>query len=104
MNLHRRHLKEGQRHMIGARWANAEGGGDRMSYHPAHAQGGEEMTVTKASKALKVGERGIFHAKHVIAEGTEEEIAAPQWEPRKPLVGTRKPRRGGNSSGAIDEV
>ncbi len=26
--------------------------------------------------------------------------AAPQWEPRKPLVGTRKPRRCGDASGA----
>ncbi len=62
--------------------------------HPAHAQYNEETTVTVASKALNVGERGIYHAKVVLFEGTPEEIAAPQWEPRKPLGGTRKPRRG----------
>ena len=33
------------------------------------------MTVTAASEALKIGERGIYYAKEVIAEGTEEEIA-----------------------------
>ena len=62
--------------------------------HPANLQSGGEATVNKASKALKVGERGIYHAKVVILQGTPEAIAAPQWEPRKPLGGTRKPRRG----------
>ena len=33
------------------------------------------MTVTVASKALNVGERGIYHARVVVEEGTEEEIA-----------------------------
>ncbi len=78
--------------MIGARWANAKGGGDRMD-HPAHMQDGEEVTVPMASKALNVGERGVRYANVVIDEGTDEEIAAPQREPRKPLGGTRKPRR-----------
>ncbi len=86
--------------MIGARWANAEGG---RPLNPAHAQGYEETTVTAASKALKVGERGIYHAKDVLAGGAPEEIAAPPQEPRKPLVGTRKPRRSGASSGARGE-
>ncbi len=76
--------------MIAARWADAEVG---RPVNTAHAQDNEEMTVTAASKALKVGERGIYHANVVIKEGTDEEIAAPQWEPRKPLGGTRKPRR-----------
>ncbi len=62
------------------------------SSHSANMQDNEEVTVTVASKALKVGERGIYHAKDVLAGGTPEEIAAPQWEPRKPLGGTRKPR------------
>ena len=52
--------------MIGARWANAEVGGDRMPDHSAYAQDGIEVTVTKASKVLKVGERGIYHAKTVL--------------------------------------
>ena len=60
--------------MIGARWANAEVGGNRLD-HSAHTQDGEEMTVTLASKALNVGGRGIYHARIVLSEGTPEEIA-----------------------------
>ena len=44
--------------------------------HPAHTQGENKVTVPMASKALNVGERGIYHANVVINEGTEEEIAA----------------------------
>ena len=67
--------------MIGARWANATGGGNRMD-HPAHMQGGEEVTVTKASRALKVGERGIYHAKVVLSDGTPEILIAAPPPPR----------------------
>ncbi len=42
--------------------------------HPAYMRDGEEMTVTLASKALKVGERGIYHARIVLEKGTPEEI------------------------------
>ena len=98
MNLHRRHLKEGQRHMIGARWADAKIGRFEIA---AHAQQTVRTAVTVASEMLKIGERGIYHTKVVISQETPEEIAAPQSEPRKPLGGTRKPRRGGeDSSGA----
>ena len=75
MNLHRRHLKEGQRQMIAARWADAEVG---RPVNTAHTQDYEETTVTEASKALKVGERGIYHAKVVLSKGTPEEIAIPK--------------------------
>ncbi len=44
--------------MIAARWANAPVGGNRMD-HPAELQNGDEVTVTVASKALNVSERGI---------------------------------------------
>ena len=53
-------------HMIAARWADAEGGGDRMTDHPAHTQSGQEVTVTMASETLNVGERGIYHAKTIL--------------------------------------
>ncbi len=59
--------------MIGARWANAEVGGNRMN-HTAYTQDGEGMTVPLASKALNVGERGIYHARIVLEKGTPEEI------------------------------
>ncbi len=45
-----------------SRWANATGGGNRMD-HPAELQDGDEVTVTAASKALNVGERGIYDGK-----------------------------------------
>ncbi len=73
--------------MIGARGADAEVG---RPVNTAHAQGYEETTVTVASTALNVGERGIRYANVVIDEGTEEEITAPQWEPRKLLGGQKK--------------
>ena len=66
----------GQRHMIAARWADAEGGGFRWDSHSANTQGESETTVTAASKALNVGERGVFHTKNVLENGTPEEIAA----------------------------
>ncbi len=47
-----------------------------MTDHTAHTQGGGEVTVTNASKTLGVGERGIYHAKNVLENGTPEEIAA----------------------------
>jgi hypothetical protein len=39
------------------------------------------VTVTKASKTLKVGERGIYHAKTVIENGTPEAVAAVETGP-----------------------
>ena len=63
--------------MIGARWTDATVGGDRMTDHPARAQDGGEVTVTMASKALNVGERGIYHGRNILENGTQEEIDAP---------------------------
>ena len=62
--------------MIAARWADSKGGGFRWNSHLAHTQGAEEVTVTKASKTLNVGGRGIYHAKSDLENGTPEEIAA----------------------------
>ena len=60
--------------------------------HLAHMQGGEEVTVTLASKALNIGEWGIRYANVVIDEATEEEIAdcEPSGYPRRPR-GQRAP-------------
>ncbi len=68
MNAYRRHLTAGQRHMIAARWVLY---GDLS----ARAQRNEKMSVTKASKQIEVGERGVYHAINVIANGTPEEIS-----------------------------
>jgi hypothetical protein len=56
--------------MIAARWADATVGGDRLTDHPAYAQDSGEVAVTKASKTLKVGERGIYHARNVLENST----------------------------------
>ena len=57
-----------------SRWANAEIGRDQSKVpigaltndHSAYAPNGEEMTSTMASKGLKVGVRGIYHAQVVL--------------------------------------
>ena len=67
--------------MIAARWADATVGDDRLTDHPAYMQNGQEVTVTKASKILKVGERGIYHAKNVLENRTPEAVAAVEIGP-----------------------
>jgi len=56
-----------------AEWADAEVG---RPVNTAHAQDNGKTTVPKASKVLNVGERGIYHAKYIIENGTPEEFAA----------------------------
>ena len=58
---------------IAARWADAEVG---RPNNTAQTQDNEKVTVTNASETLNVGERGIYHAKTVLENGTPEEIAA----------------------------
>ena len=53
--------------MIAARWADAKVG---RPGNTARAQDNEIVTVTKASKTLGVGGRGIYHAKNVFENGT----------------------------------
>ena len=67
--------------MIAARWADATVGGDRLTDHPAYAQDSGEVTVTKASKTLKVGERGISHANTILENGPPEAVAAVETGP-----------------------
>ncbi len=64
--------------MIGARWANAKGGGFRWNSHPAYAQSENETTVPVVSKALKVGQRGIYHAKTVLSGGARTVVSVDQ--------------------------
>ena len=64
--------------MIAARWADAEVG---RPGNTAQTQDNEEVTVTKASKTLKVGERGLYHAKNVLENGTPEAVAAVEIDP-----------------------
>ena len=92
MNAHRRHFTKGQRHMIAARVA-------------AQAQQDKEISVrasvTAVSKELEIGERGVYQAKIVIEEGTEEEIAdcdsgkaSPQTTAKKIRARNKPPKTG----------
>ena len=69
-NLHRRHLGEGQRAMIGAKVANIEHGKNQ------HTIEGVQICISSAARLLNVGERSIYSAKAVLRDGTPEEIAA----------------------------
>ena len=62
--------------MIGARWADATVGGFRWNSHAAFTQDEKEVSIEAVCKALNVGERGIYHARNILENGTPEEIAA----------------------------
>ncbi len=56
--------------------------------HPAELQDGDEVTVTAASKALNVGERGIYDGKVVYSKAPPRRLAIGGGGPpriRKPL-------------------
>ena len=73
LNLHRWHLSEGQRAMVGARIANIRHGGDRRSDQAAHLP---LVSQAEAAAAVGVGERSVRHAKKVLDHGTPELVAA----------------------------
>lgn len=76
-NVHRRHLSDSQRAMIGARIADRSRGGDRRSatwrdqtvISPSDSP---PPTRTEASRLLNVGESSIGKARQVIRDGTPE--------------------------------
>ena len=79
-NLHRRHLSESQRALVGAKWAKLKHGGDRKSNEIKSPIGDlkqQSATATrdKAGKILSVGTSSIDRAKKVIKE-------APQLVPK----------------------
>lgn len=82
MNLHRRHLNESQRAMIGGRLATLKKGDvatqnvdfvaktrDQQIYRPP-------IIAAKAAQLLNVGIATVQHAKTVLNNGTSEEIAS----------------------------
>jgi hypothetical protein len=78
MNLHRRHLNEGQRAMIAARIATNKPG-DNTRKQDAEIKADllrSPPTQPEAAALLKVGRTSIIQAKKVLAEGTPEQIAA----------------------------
>lgn len=72
LNLHRRHLSESQRAMVGAKIANLPHGGDRTE-QTANLQ---DATRAQAADTLNVSERTVNTAKKVQREGSPELIEA----------------------------
>ncbi len=71
LNLHRRHLDESQRAMVGARLANLERGSNQ------HSPIGEpSVTQAKAAELLNVGKRSVERAREVLDNGAPELVAA----------------------------
>lgn len=73
-NLHRRHLNESQRAMVGARLANMKQG-ERTDLEPS-PNSSNVVSQSDASKMLNVGTTAIKEAKQVIRRGTPELIKA----------------------------
>jgi hypothetical protein len=71
LNLHRRHLGEGERALAAARYATAKAGGDRQSKASSHFA---TMVATNAEAAERFDttESKVDRAKKVVANGTPE--------------------------------
>lgn len=67
LNLHRRHLDESQRQMVGAKIAQLPLGANQHSAGSANLP-----TQAQTAEMLNVSERGIRTAKQIIESGTEE--------------------------------
>ncbi|MCG7945833.1 MAG: ParB/RepB/Spo0J family partition protein [Candidatus Thiodiazotropha taylori] len=77
LNIHRRHLDESQRAMVGAKIANLEQGkyhGNQHEKLPANLRGAQ--TQAQAADLMQVSERSVNKAKKVQKEGAEELIEA----------------------------
>lgn len=75
LNIHRRHLDESQRAMVGAKIANLQNGGDRLTEQSANLQSGS-VTRKQAANLMQVSERSVNKAKKVQKEGADELIEA----------------------------
>lgn len=73
-NLMRRHLDEGQRGLVAARFATMPHGGDRRSDQGANLPL-ESTTVAEAAELLNVSERTVKDARTVLASGDADLIA-----------------------------
>jgi hypothetical protein len=75
-NLHRRHLTESQRAMVGAKWAKLKKGVFHGNQHTSSPPIGEHQTESKtrdeAAKILSIGTGSIDRAKQVINKGSQE--------------------------------
>jgi hypothetical protein len=69
VNLHRRHLNEGQRAMVAAKLTDLEKGANQYTK-------GEGVSIDTATKLLNVGRASINRARKVLATGDPSLIAA----------------------------
>lgn len=74
MNLHRRHLGEGERVLAAARYAKAKGGGNRQSKAPPQVAEvvAPEPTNSAAAERFEVSEDKVERAKKVVKKGTKK--------------------------------
>lgn len=73
LNLHRRHLDEGQRALVAGRIANMRQGQRTDLELSANLP---KVSLSDAAELLNVGERSVRHARQVLDEGTPELVAA----------------------------
>lgn len=73
LNLHRRHLDESQRALVGKRLSSMSHGGDRRSDQAANLP---VVTQSEAARLMNVSERSIRSAGQVLDHGAPELVAA----------------------------
>lgn len=75
LNLHRRHLTESQRAMVGAKWANLKvgvfAGNQHVSPPPIGGHQSATQTRNEAAEKLGIGTSSIDRAKRVIKDNPE---------------------------------
>jgi hypothetical protein len=76
MNLHRRHLTESQRAMIGGRLATLKRGDVKSQRQNDGAQICAPSSIEESANMLNVGKRSVVSAKQVLDAGSKEIIEA----------------------------
>ena len=76
MNLHRRHLTESQRAMIGGRLATLKRGYVKTQREKDDAPIGVPSSIEESANMLNVGQRSVVRAKQVLDAGSKEIIEA----------------------------
>lgn len=76
LNLHRRHLSESQRAMVGAKLANISHGGNRRSEFQDSNMNLEPVTNDDAAEMLNVSRHSVSTARVIRKEGIPEVVAA----------------------------
>jgi 16S rRNA G966 N2-methylase RsmD len=105
LNLHRRHLSESQRAVIGARLANAGEGGDHRSDHWTNCSSGQ-VTQAVAAKMLNISTMSIKRAKSIEREAPEllPRIAAGELNLREAQQKVDSRKRDAMRASAIEYV